>query len=64
VLRPGEQATTAPGLGRVAVEDEIAWSANFEHHLALLREFARLIGFNLEEVLARIDEIPRLRPRA
>jgi hypothetical protein len=29
-----------------------------------LREFARLIGFNLEEVLSRIDEIPRILPRA
>ena len=29
-----------------------------------LREFARLIGFNLEEVLSRIDEIPRIPPRA
>ena len=27
-----------------------------------LREFARLIGFNLEEVLARIDEIPPIQP--
>jgi asparagine synthetase B (glutamine-hydrolysing) len=32
--------------------------------LGELTDFARLIGFNLEEVLARIDEIPRLRPRA
>ena len=29
-----------------------------------LGEFARLIGFNLEEVLARIDDIPKIRPRA
>jgi glucosamine--fructose-6-phosphate aminotransferase (isomerizing) len=28
-----------------------------------LREFARLIGFNLEEVLSHIDEIPRIPPR-
>jgi glutamine---fructose-6-phosphate transaminase (isomerizing) len=32
--------------------------------LGELREFARVIGFNLEEVLARIDEIPRIVPRA
>ena len=32
--------------------------------LSELREFARLIGFNLEEVLSRIDEIPPVRPRA
>jgi hypothetical protein len=31
--------------------------------LGELREFARLIGFNLEEVLTKIDEIPRIRPR-
>ena len=31
--------------------------------LGELREFARLIGFNLEEVLALIDEIPRIPPR-
>ncbi|HUF46616.1 MAG TPA: hypothetical protein VMM93_02310 [Vicinamibacterales bacterium] len=31
--------------------------------LGELREFARLIGFNLEEVLSRVDEIPRLRAR-
>ncbi len=28
VLRPGEQATTRPGLERVPVKDEIAWSRN------------------------------------
>ncbi|MEX2271851.1 MAG: hypothetical protein WD690_10290 [Vicinamibacterales bacterium] len=32
--------------------------------LGELREFARVIGFNLEEVLSRIDEIPRLQPPA
>ncbi len=32
--------------------------------LGELREFARLIGFNLEEVLSRVDEIPKIRPRA
>lgn len=32
--------------------------------LSELREFARLIGFNLEDVLSRIDAIPRIRPRA
>ena len=31
--------------------------------LGELREFARVIGFNLEEVLARIDRIPKLEPR-
>jgi len=32
--------------------------------LGELREFARVIGFNLEEVLSRIDRIPRIAPRA
>lgn len=32
--------------------------------LSELREFARLIGFNLEDVLSQIDAIPRVRPRA
>jgi asparagine synthetase B (glutamine-hydrolysing) len=30
--------------------------------LGELREFARLIGFNLEEVLSKVDEIPRIQP--
>ena len=41
---------------RLAAEDN-------RPRLGELREFARLIGFNLEEVLARIDEIPRIPPR-
>jgi hypothetical protein len=41
---------------RLAVDDN-------RPRLGELREFARLIGFNLEEVLARIDEIPRLQSR-
>jgi hypothetical protein len=32
--------------------------------LSELREFARLIGFNLEDVLSRIDAIAPIRPRA
>ena len=32
--------------------------------LGELREFARVIGFDLEEVLSRIDQIPRIAPRA
>lgn len=32
--------------------------------LGELREFARVIGFNLEDVLSRIDQIPRLAARA
>jgi asparagine synthetase B (glutamine-hydrolysing) len=42
---------------RLAAEDN-------RPRLGELREFARLIGFNLEEVLSRIDEIPKIRPRA
>ena len=39
-------------------------AADNRPRLTELREFARLIGFNLEEVLSRIDEIPPIRPRA
>lgn len=42
---------------RLAAEDNIP-------RLGELREFARVIGFNLEEVLSRIDQIPRLEPRS
>ena len=38
-------------------------AADNRPRLAELREFARLIGFNLEEVLSRIDDIPPIRPR-
>jgi len=42
ILEPGEQATTRPGLAKVPVPDEIAWSRNLERHLALLHEFSRV----------------------
>ncbi len=38
LLHPGEQMATADGVGRVPVEDEIAWSRNVDNYLALLRE--------------------------
>jgi hypothetical protein len=50
VLLPGEQATTNPLLGRVPVEDEIAWSANFERHVALLHELAR-VAHEIEDAI-------------
>lgn len=45
----------ATGLA-LAAEDNVP-------RLGELREFARVIGFNLEEVLSRIDQIPKLQPR-
>jgi len=42
LLYPGEQTTTNPLLAHVPVEQEIAWSRNLEHHLALLQEFSRV----------------------
>lgn len=42
VLRAGDQVVTNPSLGRVPVEQEIAWSADAEKHIALLREFSAL----------------------
>jgi hypothetical protein len=36
--------------------------ADNQPRLRELDEFARLIGLNLEEVLSRIDEVPRLEP--
>lgn len=42
VLHPGQQSTTRPELGKVAVEDEIAWSRKVDQHLALMREFTRV----------------------
>ncbi|MBZ0113612.1 MAG: FecR domain-containing protein [Thermoanaerobaculia bacterium] len=44
-LNPGDQISTRPGLGTVALAEEIAWSGNAEKHLALLRELSSL---NLE----------------
>ena len=42
VLHPGDQVATSPALAAVPVKDEIAWSRNFDRHLALLSEFSKL----------------------
>jgi hypothetical protein len=43
VLHPGEQLSTSVAVGSVPVEREIAWSQDFDKHLALLAEFAHLV---------------------
>ena len=42
LLHPGDQVTTDQRLRSVAIEDEIAWSANAEEHRELLSELTRL----------------------
>ena len=41
-LRPGQQTTTNPALGKVPIAEEIAWSTQLDRHLALLTEFVEL----------------------
>ena len=42
VLLPGEQFASQPGLSRVSVEEDIAWSQSSERHMALLEEFSAI----------------------
>ncbi len=42
VLKPGEQFSSRPHLGRVALEQEFDWSRNAEQYLALLSELQAL----------------------
>ena len=42
VLHPGDQVATNASLESVPVEREIAWSQNYDQHLALLAEFSKL----------------------
>jgi len=42
VLHPGDQVATGATAGTNAVEDEIAWSRDFDKHIALLNEFVKL----------------------
>jgi len=42
VLHPGDQVATGAALAPVPLEQEIAWSRNFEQHIALLNEFAKI----------------------
>ena len=50
LLGPGQQLTTKPGLSRVPLEQDIAWSANAQQHLALLREVTAL-GREIDRVI-------------
>jgi len=51
LLHPGDQLTTDDRLHLVAIEDEIAWSANAEEHRALLSELTML----QQEVAVAVD---------
>ena len=42
VLHPGDQVTTTLALAKVPVEQEIAWSRDFDQYLALLKEVREL----------------------
>jgi hypothetical protein len=42
LLHPGEQISTDASMQTVPIKDEIAWSRNFNQHLALLGEFSVL----------------------
>lgn len=42
VLSRGDQLATSPALGRVPIDQEVAWSQNLDEHLALLRELTDL----------------------
>ncbi len=42
VLTPGDQWTTSPAMATVPLDDEIAWSADKDRHLALLAEWKAL----------------------
>jgi len=49
LLHSGDQLSTNNSVGSVPVKQEIAWSENFDKHLALLAEFAR-VAHKLEAV--------------
>lgn len=49
VLHAGDQVSTNAAIGKTAITDEIAWSRNFDQHLAMLRQFTELKG-KLEQV--------------
>ena len=42
ILRAGDQLTTSPSLAPVRVQDDIAWSRNYDRHLALLAQVQAL----------------------
>ena len=42
VLHPGDEYTSTAALQKIPVKDEIAWSRNFDQHMALLKEIQNL----------------------
>jgi ferric-dicitrate binding protein FerR (iron transport regulator) len=42
ILHSGDVVATTPSVGVVAVREEIAWSSDLDHQLALLAEFSKL----------------------
>jgi hypothetical protein len=55
ILHSGDQVATTQAVGLVPVRDEISWSNDLDHELALLAEFSRL--------RAKLEEIPSPAPR-
>ncbi|HLH08856.1 MAG TPA: FecR domain-containing protein [Terriglobales bacterium] len=55
VLHPGDQVTTSPSISSVPIQQEIAWSQNFDQHMKLLVEFAKLQN--------KLEQIPAPPPR-
>ncbi len=55
VLHPGEQVTTSSSISEVPIQQEISWSKNFDRHVALLAEFAKLQN--------KFEQIPAPAPR-
>jgi hypothetical protein len=49
ILHSGDQVATTQSVGLVPVRDEIGWSSNLDHELALLAEFSKL-RTKLEEI--------------
>ncbi|HWQ55920.1 MAG TPA: FecR domain-containing protein [Bryobacteraceae bacterium] len=49
VLHAGDQYSSTAAVGPIPVADEIAWSRNFEQHMALVKEFTAL-GKKMEQV--------------
>ncbi|MGB7285230.1 MAG: FecR domain-containing protein [Candidatus Acidiferrum sp.] len=55
ILYSGDEMATTPSVGLVPVSQEIAWSSNLNHELALLAEFSKL--------RKKLDEIQTPGPR-
>lgn len=55
ILHSGDEVVTTQSVGLVPVREEIAWSSDLDHQLALLAEFSKL--------RRKLDEIPTPGPR-